>query len=394
MYGTQDASRIWAKTWQSLLKSHGYKIGKSNSSLFWHPKNGARGLVHGGDFLVLASDDVLREFEAMLKSRFEAKRSPTIGFSADDAKELNVLQRTIRVVAGSTTQDAFIAIEADVKHVPSMVEGLGLQTARVAATPRTKRTPETEAIRLASHPLTGSQQFLYRSQVMRASYLSQDRPDVQESVRILACSMSEPRLGDLADLKRLARYLKGRPRADLQFPCQWGATSCAKFRGQTPFNSEPGSCLHIFSDADWAGDPTSRKSATGFVAMRAGGCLRSSSTTQTIIGLSSCESEFYALCRASASGIGIQSNLVDLGIVSDVLIWSDASAARAVASRRGLGKVRHLHTRYLWLQDAVSSKAISLRTIPGKQNPADAFTKALSQAELDAHMARLGLYHM
>ena len=121
--------------------------------------------------------------------------------------------------------------------------------------------------------------------------------------------------------------------------------------------------------------------------------MRSASTTQTIVGLSSCESEFYALCRAAASGIGIQSNLVDLGILADLLIWSDASAARAVASRRGLGKVRHLHTRFLWLQEAVAMKAVALRCIPGKENPADALTKALPWGQTEAHMARMGLYY-
>ena len=180
----------------------------------------------------------------------------------------------------------------------------------------------------------------------------------------------------------------------MTFPCHWEeGCGLTAFKGKNPFLQNPGDTIHIFSDADWAGDPTSRRSATGFVAMRAGGTLRSASTTQTIIGLSSCESEFYALCRAAASGIGIQSNLVDLGVVCDLLIWSDASAARAVAARRGLGKVRHLHTRFLWLQEAVAMKAVGLRCIHGKENPADALTKALPWTETAAHVERMGLYY-
>ena len=209
----------------------------------------------------------------------------------------------------------------------------------------------------------------------------------------MACSMSQPRAGDLVDLKRLTRYLKGRPTAELRFYRRDDTTSLAPCAGRDALCECPGRTLHIYSDADWAGDPSTRRSATGFVAMLAGACIRSASTTQTIIGLSSCESEFYALCRATASGIGIQSNLADLGISVNLLVWSDASAARAVASRRGLGKVRHLHTRFLWLQDIIAQKAAGLRTIPGKSNPADAFTKALTQQELDAHMGRLGLYY-
>ena len=240
----------------------------------------------------------------------------------------------------------------------------------------------------------GSEVFLYRSNVMRASYLSQDRPDIQETVRLLASSMSQPRQGDLAELKRLARFLKGRPTAFLKFPVLWDQGSEGKvFKGQNPFTESPGNSLHIFSDADWAGDPTTRRSATGFVAMRSGGCVRSSSTTQSVIGLSSCESEFYGLCRATASGLGIQSSLVDLGILADILVWSDASAARAVAARRGLGKLRHLHTRFLWLQESVAMKAVSMRKIPGTENPADVLTKALPWPQIAGHMERLGLYY-
>ena len=299
-----------------------------------------------------------------------------------------MLQRRVRVVSeGDTTH---FRIEADAKHVPALLNSLGLSKASSAATPRVKRTPDTEQVRLASAFLEGSEVFLFRSNVMRCSYLSQDRPDIQETVRLLASSMSQPRQGDLAELKRLARFLKGRPTAFLNFPCLWEGRL---FKGQHPFNDCPGNSLHIFSDANWAGDPTTRRSATGFVAMRSGGCLRSSSTTQSIIGLSSCESEFYGLCRATASGLGIQSSLVDLGVLADILVWSDASAARAVAARRGLGKLRHLHTRFLWLQESVALKAVSMRKIPGTGNPADVLTKALAWPQIKGHMRRLGLYY-
>ena len=346
--------------------------------------------------MVLGGRTALDAFGRTLDKHFEVKRSATVGFEDGTDKQISVLQRCIAVKSdrcpSTGVKRHWISISADAKHVPLMVQGLGLENASSAKTPRVKRTPESEAVRLASDLLTGPQITLFRSHVMRASYLAQDRPDLQETVRLLACSMAAPRQGDLVDLKRLTRYLKGHPCAQLRWFCSEYPLSA--FKGRCPFTDCPGDSLHIFSDADWAGDPTSRKSATGFVAMRAGGCLRSASTTQSIIGLSSCESEFYALCRASATGLGVQSNLLDLGISVDVFVWSDASAARAVASRRGLGKVRHLHTRFLWLQDTVACKAIALRTISGKCNPADAFTKALTQSELQSHMGRLGLYYV
>ena len=327
-----------------------------------------------------------------MKSKFEVKRLPTIGPGDACEKELTILQRTISLFWDDRAGTGHLSIRADPRHIPVMLDALGLSSASGAKTPRVKKTAEDEAERKSSSPLVGSDITLYRSQVMRASYLSQDRPDIQESVRCLACAMSEPKQKDLCDLKRVARYLKMRPAAELRW--QLRSFALHPFRGRNPFEECPGNSLHIFSDADWAGDPNTRKSATGFCALRSGACIRSVSTTQSIIGLSSCESDFYALCRASASGIGIQCHLADLGIVVDIFVWSDASAARAVASRRGLGKVRHLHTRYLWLQDTVACRALALRTIHGTENPADAFTKALTCAALDGHMGRLGLYQL
>eukprot|EP00971_Amphidinium_carterae_P191515 3800238-Amphidinium_carterae.1 len=55
---------------------------------------------------------------------------------------------------------------------------------------------------------------------MRAAYLGQDRVDIAETVRCLARAMSKPREGHMAQLKRLARYLRGAPRSTLRYPKQ------------------------------------------------------------------------------------------------------------------------------------------------------------------------------
>ena len=125
---------------------------------------------------------------------------------------------------------------------------------------------------------------------MKASYLAQDRPDLSETVRLLAQSMSCPREADMVETKRLGRYLHGRKRAWLEFPLGWPS---AGVQSQRP----PSGKLHVHVDADWAGDPLSRKSVSGFAAIRGGCLIKHNSLTQTAVGLSSCESEYYALCR-------------------------------------------------------------------------------------------------
>ena len=149
--------------------------------------------------------------------------------------------------------------------------------------------------------------------------------------------------------------------------------------------------LNIFVDSDWAGDLTTRRSTTGLVAMLGSHCIKHASLLQTQVGLSSGEAEFYALCRGAATGLGLVSYFSDLGIRAVLRCYSDSSAARAVASRRGLGKLRHVHTRFLWLQSQVAQKSLQLRCVHGPQNPADALTKCLAEGELQRHCTVMGL---
>ena len=110
--------------------------------------------------------------------------------------------------------------------------------------------------------------------------------------------------------------------------------------------------------------------------------LKSWCSTQATIALSSGEAEYYAAVRASAEGLGIQSLMRGLGIEVKVRVWLDASAAKSIAPRAGLGRVRHLETKFLWLQSAVSSKRVELRKIRGEENPADILTKPKSATEI------------
>ncbi len=60
-----------------------------------------------------------------------------------------------------------------------------------------------------------------------------------------------------------------------------------------------------------------------------------------------------------------------------VQLMVDSTAAKAIASRSGLGKVRHLEVRHLWVQDAISRGRFVIKKVHGKRNPADVLTTPL-----------------
>ena len=80
----------------------------------------------------------------------------------------------------------------------------------------------------------------------------------------------------------------------------------------------------------------------------------------------------------------------ELGWDLKVRLWTDSSAAKSAVSKRGLGKMRHIELKYLWIQEAVQRKRIYMKKIWGKTNPADHLTKAQSKKEYEELLKKVG----
>ena len=119
--------------------------------------------------------------------------------------------------------------------------------------------------------------------------------------------------------------------------------------------------------------------------------LKAWSRTQTLIALSSGESELAAVTKAAAEAMGMQSVLDDFGHSVRIDIHSDATAAICICKRQGLGRVRHLATADLWVQQKVRSRELKLFKLPGKDNPSDLMTKHKTALEASRFMSMLGI---
>ena len=64
-----------------------------------------------------------------------------------------------------------------------------------------------------------------------------------------------------------------------------------------------------------------------------------------------------------------------------LFVWTDSSAALGIGIRSGLGKLRHLDTHTMWVQDKIRTGALAVRKGAGEVNPADLFTKHLPSKE-------------
>ena len=114
------------------------------------------------------------------------------------------------------------------------------------------------------------------------------------------------------------------------------------------------------------------------------------SRTQKARALSTGEAEYYAMVTSCAEGLGLQALAEDMGWKVTVRIWTDSSAAKAVAKRRGLGKLRHVELKWLWVQDMVKEGRVKLKTIRGEENVADHLTKPKTRADIEELLKTVG----
>ena len=147
-----------------------------------------------------------------------------------------------------------------------------------------------------SQALTGGNITRYRALAARVSYFWQDRTDLKFASMQVCCAMAKPTTRDMERVKRIGRYLVGKPRARC-----W------------PRWQQSGE-LEAYSDADWGGDKATRRSVSAGVIKRGGHCLEVWTKKQQVVSLSSAESELYAAVKTASDGLGIQRVAKDTGI--------------------------------------------------------------------------------
>ena len=170
MYGTRDAESIWGDTWSEVLKDGSMKVAACPAFFCSHDED-LKGLCHGDDFCVVARRKQLQIFGKVLEKRIEVKQTGHIGFSACDAKELKILNRTIKI----DVMNDEMTLEADTKLVERALESMKLIGAKGVDSPRVRRNEEQTAQIENSEKLTSAESTLYRSLVMKLAYVAQDR---------------------------------------------------------------------------------------------------------------------------------------------------------------------------------------------------------------------------
>lgn len=148
--------------------------------------------------------------------------------------------------------------------------------------------------------------------------------------------MAKPKVVDFLRARRLVKYLIKHKRMAINFLYQ-GIP-----RG-----------IIVPVDSGWAGDPEDRKSVVCVLVCVGAHEVDSTAVKMQLQVLSTGEGEYVAMVSGAARGIFIQNVHKFLKVIMNLTVRSDSSAARGIAGREGVGRIRHMDVRLLWLQSHV-----------------------------------------
>lgn len=217
---------------------------------------------------------------------------------------------------------------------------------------------------------------LYRSVVGALQYATITRPDISYAVNRVCQFLSMPTIHHWKSVKRILRYLKGTMNYGLHF--------CS---AKNPL-------LVAFSDADWAGDPDTRRSTEGYCVYFGGNLLSWSSRKQRVVARSSTEAEYRALASATTEVVWIQQLLRELRIplCKSPRLYTDNVSAQFMTKNPVFHKrSKHIQIDYHFVREKVERGNLLVNYVPTADQYADVLTKALSSKRFAVLRSKLAV---
>ncbi|GJU12234.1 putative ribonuclease H-like domain-containing protein [Tanacetum coccineum] len=342
LYGLHQAPRAWYATLSTFLEEHGYRRGTIDKTLFIKKDKKDIMLVQ------VYVDDIIfgstrkswcDEFEALMKGRFQMSSMGELIFFLG----LQVKQKTDGI---------FISQD---KYVADMLKKFDLASVKTAITPMETKmalTKDEEADDVDVH--------LYRSMIGSLMYLTASRPDIMFAVCVCSRFQVTPKTSHLNAVKRIFKYLKGKPNLGLWYP------------RESSFD------LEAFSDSDYAGANLDRKSTTGGCQFLGSRLISWQCKKQTIVATSTTEAEYVAAASCCGQVLWIQNQMLDYGFnfMNTKIHIDNESTICIVKNPVYHSKTKHIEIRHHFIRDSYEKKLIRVEKIHTDFNVADLLTKA------------------
>jgi transposase InsO family protein len=369
IYGMKQASRIWNRTFHKTVTGWGFERMKNEWCVYRRISDtGTTIFALHVDDIIAASSSIAEtnRFKTDLKSAWEISDLGPAKFALGIAITRDLPNKTI-----SISQSAFIDRILDKFRQTDSHPCQTLMVAGLNLIRPNKSQP------VAPHITEWMQRTPYRELVGSLNYLAvATRPDIAFAVGRLASFLDCYREEHWNAAIRVLRYVKGT------------RTLCLTLGGDHPLN------LFSYADSDYANDPDTSRSISGYCYSLGAGMISWSSKKQRITADSSCYSEYIALHHAGKELIFLRELLEGLdhpSFTSTPLHCDNDAACLLTGDHSNHGNVKHIRVKYHTIHDIVDEGLSHIIRISTHDNVADIFTKSLAKDSFERFRDGLGL---
>lgn len=354
LYGLKQAPRSWYATITGVLERNGFRRSESEYCLY----------VKSCDlFLIIYVDDILiagssltlvEEVISLLSSHFSIrimdKIENFIGLHLQvDREQLKIDQTS---------------------YIESCAQRFQVENAKPVKTPMeikldlSKSNSNKDNLCVLKFPkLLGAVNYV----------MERSRPDVNFPVNALSRHTLSADEEKYRYLVRVLNYLNSTKELSLVY-----------------HSNQDAAPLTAYSDASWASEQD-RKSTSGYVVLVFDNLVHYKTRKQSLVALSTAESEYIALSECAREVMWIKNVLTDmeLNVGSSVIYVDNQAALKLAASSGNYNRIKHIDLKYHFIKDLVSGNFINLCYVNTNDNLADMFTKVIPKCKLDSAMKNL-----
>jgi len=367
LYGLKQSPRLWYFTLTAYLKTLGYDPLSSDESVLINHDTKVIIAIYVDDLLLVGPDmKAIQHLKEQLSERFDMTDLGPCNYYLGIRIIRDRPNRTIHLCQSGYIKQVLKEFKFwdGIKGVATPME-TGLHLRKPADSyqcSHVDRTRYQRAIGSLMYAMLGT------------------RPDIAFAVSMVSRYASNPDKFHWAAVIRIFKYLRGTVNFQL--------TYSGRLRN-----------LIGYTDADFANDPDTRRSTSGYIFNVGSGALSWSSKRQHTVVLSTCEAEITATTEGTKEAVWLQRLLAQLDLknpeasTSTVVLYCDNQGAIALANNAAAfhGRTKQLDTKQFWVKEKVADKSVQLEYVSTHDQVADGLTKPLPRDKFQQFRRALGL---
>ncbi|XP_071912144.1 uncharacterized mitochondrial protein AtMg00810-like [Coffea arabica] len=258
------------------------------------------------------------------------------------------------------------------KYVVDMLNEIGMLGCRLVDT---LMDPNVKLVGDQSALLDDSRQ--YRILVGKLNYFTVTRPDISFAVSVVNQFLDTSRTSHWDAVIRILRYLKSAPEKGFLY----------QNHGHTNIEG--------YSDADWAGSVSDRRSTTGYCVFVGGNLVSWKSKKQTVVSKSSAESEYRAMNHTVCELVWLKSMLLEIGFEHKQpmnLVCDNQAVVHITSNQVFHERTKHIEVDCHFIREKLLDGVIKTSHVPSVDRLADLFTKSLGCSRVKYICNKLGAY--